>query len=398
MYFCIPTGRYVTNVRLLARYFQLFPLPYPCYFMNNSVLICGASIAGLTTAFWLQQYGYAVTVVERAAGPRMGGSPVDIRGTALDIVQQMGLFEQLLLGKTDIEHIEFKDALDATLGRISLQQVGAQRPNQDLELVRDHLVQVLYAAIQHQLEFLFENSVLSLEETETGVQVRLQDQSVRSFALVIGADGVHSTIRKLVFGAEHNYKHFLGEYFAIFPLDPALGKACTGELYNTPGKMSAIYSYHNQAEAILAFLSPPLVYDYRDQAQQKQIMQEAFANSAWKIPAILAALASTETFYFDELCQIKMPCWTSGRVALVGDAGYCASGATGMGTTPAIVGAATLAQALAAAQGDYTRAFPQYEQHLRPIVEQAQASVQRGLDFLIPKTEAAIHLRNQQGY
>jgi 2-polyprenyl-6-methoxyphenol hydroxylase-like FAD-dependent oxidoreductase len=248
--------------------------------MKKNVLISGASIAGFSTAFWMSKLGYRVTIVEIAHQPRIGGSPIDVRGIALDVSKRMGIFEKLKEKRLEMETIEFKDDNDATQGSMLLKNVGAQRPDDDIEISRNDLVNVLYQAIEEDVEFLFNNSIKNIEHAEKDVAVTFaSDNEVRRFDLVIGCDGLHSNVRRIVFGAEAEFVHFLRQYFSIAGVNRQLIKANTGQVYNVPGKACTLYAYSGKTDVIFAFTSEnEIPYNYRDIGQQKQIIIDTFAH------------------------------------------------------------------------------------------------------------------------
>lgn len=361
-----------------------------------NVLISGASIAGLTMAHWMHRYGYKVTVVEIGPAPRMGGSPIDVRGDALDLAAEMGILPQIQAARLATEGLEFVNASNEVEGKMLVEQIGNLRPGEDVELRRDDLVNILYEHQHEDIEYLFNDRIKEIIQQENYVEVVFNNGKQANYDFVIGADGVHSGVRKLVFGPEEQFTHFLDYYFAIVEVDKDLGKNNHGQMYNVPGKMATIYSYNKKmADAILVFKSPKFSYDFRDVDMQKKILLNAFAAGSWKIPQILEALNKADRFYFDQVCQIKMPSWTKGRVALVGDAGYCAAFPTGMGSTLAMLGAANLAKQLAN-NSDHQLAFKNYNESFRPTVATLQARVYDGISFLLPETEEAIYQRNTQ--
>ncbi|MEH6680238.1 MAG: FAD-dependent monooxygenase [Sediminicola sp.] len=156
----------------------------------------------------------------------------------------------------------------------------------------------------------------------------------------------------------------------------------------------------NKTDIILAFRSDDEIpYDYRNEEQQRKIVLEQFEGENWRTAELLKEIMNTKTFYFDKFCQIKMASWTKGRVALVGDAGYCASPAAGMGGSLAIIGATALADALFKHHANYELAFQEYNKELLPFIEEAQAEAVRvGLESLVPRTEEAIRRRNMIGF
>jgi 2-polyprenyl-6-methoxyphenol hydroxylase-like FAD-dependent oxidoreductase len=363
---------------------------------QKTVLISGASIAGLTMAYWMNHYGYRVTLVETGASPRIGGSPIDVRGGALDTARRMGILKNIQDARLGTEGLDFVNAQNQTLSTMLVENIGPLRPGEDIELRRDDLVNILYRQTGQAVEYLFNNRIQNIVQHSTHVEVTYRDGIRRDFDFVIGADGLHSGVRKLVFGPEEQFKHPLDLYFAIFEVDDNIGKRNRGQMYNTPDTMATIYCYNKKADAVLVFRNAALTYDYRDPEAQKRIVRDAFAGGQWKVPQLLEELGRVKHFYFDQVCQIKMPCWSRGRVALIGDAAYCPGFPTGMGSTLAMQGAGILADALAE-NADHKVAFQQYEEQFRPIVDTLQATVYEGISFLLPETQEAIDRRNMGG-
>ncbi|QHS58343.1 FAD-dependent monooxygenase [Chitinophaga agri] len=367
---------------------------------GEKVLISGASFAGLSTAFWMNQMGYDVTIVEISPGLKLGGTPVNIRGNTIGIVQRMGLFEAIKANRLHIDLWEFKNADNITEGSMQLRQAGEPMPDDDYEIERNVLLNMLFDTVKADVTLMFSNSITSIHETNDGVLVTFRNGEQQSFSLVFGCDGIHSAVRRMCFGNEAAYAHFLGQYFSITIVNKLLIRENTAQLYNVPDKAIMLNAYNNKTDIIFGFRSDEEIpYDYRDHAQQKRIIREQFEGESWRTTELLAEIMNSEPFYFDKLCQIKMPSWTKGRIALVGDAGYCASPAAGMGGSLAIDGAAALADAMQRHQGNFEKAFQDYNKDLRPFIEAVQEeAVQSGLASLVPRTEEAIRERNLKGF
>lgn len=354
--------------------------------MKKQVLISGASIAGLSLAYWLNRNGYTVTVVELSKGLRRGGSPIDVRGSALDVAAEMGILDKIK-AKEFLHTDEMVNAQNETLVSFNINTQAEYKG--DIEIHRDDLADILFENIPAgEVTFIFQNRIEQLLQYEDRVEVTFRTGETSNFDFVFGADGTHSAVRRLVFGPEENYSRFFGAYFAIVEA-PAIQPGKGAVIYHEPGKMAALYPFRKAVNALLVFRSGKLDYDYKNDAQHKQILKENFANSAWMIPEILDAMLGSDNLYFDEVCQVHMPSWTKGRVALVGDAAHTASFPTGMGTSLAMEGAAALAKALQDNE-DYTLAFAKYNEAYRPYVESVQSKITRGLNWLVPETAAGI--------
>lgn len=363
---------------------------------EKRILVSGASFAGLSTAYWMNKLGYNVTVVEIAGGLKKGGTPVNIEENTIGIVKRMGLFDQIRSNRITTEVMEFKNSDDVTERSTSLQNDNDQMAKDEYQIERDILLNIMFEAVKDDVEFIFGDSIASLKEENDRIDVTFKGGSKRSFDLLFGCDGVHSAIRRYCFGDEAEFLHFLGAYFSITIVDNLLIRENTIQMYNEPGKAIMLNTYNNKTDIVLCFLSEKEIpYDYRDEEQQRNMILNRFSGMGWRAPELLDEVKKSKTFYFDKLCQIKMPSWTKGRVALVGDAGYCASPAAGKGGSLAIDGAAALADAFQKCHGNFELAFQEYNESFRPFIEEVQANVVSfGVEFLVPRTAEAIRERN----
>jgi 2-polyprenyl-6-methoxyphenol hydroxylase-like FAD-dependent oxidoreductase len=361
-----------------------------------TVLVSGASFAGLATAYLLNRLGHAVTVVEIGKHLKKGGTPVDIRDETIDIVKGMGLFDVIKARSLPARPTEFKSADDLTQA-VTLPQTSPDgEPVDGYEIDRDVLLEILFTKVDGEVEFLFDNSIDRLVNTDDGVSVSFADGSQRRFSLVAGCEGNHSAIRKMCFGPEAEFSSFMGLYFSICIVDKLVIEPNTTQIYNEPGKTVMLNSYEDKTDIVLCFHSDrEIPYDYRDVAAQRNIVLKAFLDVGWRVPALLKEVEGADNFYFDKMAQIKMPSWAKGGVVLVGDAAYCASPAAGMGGSLAIVGASALADAIQRYPEDLPSAFEEYEAKLRPFIAEVQArAVQFGKEIFVLRTEEAIRTRN----
>lgn len=354
--------------------------------MKKQVLISGASFAGLTLAYWLNKFGFEVTIVEIGKRLRKGGSPIDVRGDALQVIQEMDIYDQIK-AKEFVHTNEIVDSNDETLVSFSLNDRTEYRG--DIEIHRGDLLEILYSLIlKSAVNIVFENSIETLTQYEEYVAVNFKNGDAHNYDFVIGADGTHSTVRKLVFGEEEQFSKFFGAYFAFAEAKSISTNRSesTAIIYREVGKQAALYPFKNVSNAVLIFASSKLDWNYKNMEGNKQILKQNFGNDYhWKIPAILEDMLQTDELYFDDVCQIHMDTWTKGRVALVGDAAHAPSFFTGMGTSLAIQGATILAKELSANQ-DYTQAFANYNYNFKPIADDIQSRIIRGLKVQLPTT------------
>ena len=345
----------------------------------TDVLVSGASVAGVTAAYWLAHHGYSVTVVERYPGLRPGGQAIDVRGPALTVLERMMLRAAADQQRTRIRGASVVDRDGNELSQdTESTPTGGLIASPDIELLRDDLVELLYDASKLTAEYLFDDSIVALEDDRTAVGVTFEREPARTFDLVIGADGLHSNVRQLVFGPEEDFIDRLGTYAAIFTVPNFLDLDYWQTWHYGDSTMAGIYSARNntEARAMVGFMETDLRIDYRDTEAQFAELERRMADDGWVRPQLLEYMRTAPDFYFDEMSQIKMDRWSKGRVALVGDAGYCCSPLSGQGTSVALLGAYILAGELAtASQGgevDYEKGFTSYQAEFQDYVKRNQ--------------------------
>ncbi|MEY2229257.1 MULTISPECIES: FAD-dependent monooxygenase [Streptomyces] len=340
---------------------------------NARVLISGAGIAGTALAYWLRAHGFRPTVVERAPAIRDGGYKVDIRGAALDVVTRMGLREEIRKLRTDVRGGSIVNAAGKRVASMDGDTFGG-RQREDAEILRGDLNRLLHESAAGEVEYLFDDAVAAVDNGEARARVTFESGRVEDYDLVVGADGLHSATRALVFGDEARFVHDLGHHVCVFSVPNHLGLDRWELTYVGPGRTALTYSTARDdgAKAMFLFASGPLEYDRRDRASQQRLLAEAYAAEGWEVPRLLDGMDGATDFYFDSLSQVRMDRWSTGRVVLLGDAAYCASPASGQGTGLALVGAYVLAGELAAAGGRHSAALAAYEREMRPFVERNQ--------------------------
>lgn len=340
---------------------------------NKNILISGAGVAGLTLAYWLKQYGFNPTLVEKHPSLRVGGYKIDLRGVALEILKRMGIYSTIVENRTAITHAICIDKAGNQVTQMSADLCGTRLEGIDLEIMRGNLCLIMKEALG-EVECLFGDSITHISEESNGVTVEFEKSTSRVFDLVIGADGLHSIVRKLVFGDESNFSREFGVYVSVFSIPNFLNLTACEIEHHSLRKFVNIYRDRKDTNVKVAMaFSVDKPFYSRDPVEQKKLIEEVFANSGWEMPRILTAMRESTDFYFDTMAQIHMPHWSKGRVTLVGDAAYSATPMSGQGTSIAIVGAYILAGELWEAKGDYLTAFSCYEKLMRPFASKNQA-------------------------
>ncbi|MGV9802879.1 FAD-dependent monooxygenase [Mycobacterium sp. NPDC003449] len=359
------------------------------------ILVSGAGMAGLSAGINLGNAGHDVTIVERAQHLRVNGSPIDIRGESLAVARRMGILDEIRARQVDMTARGcFVDENGERLADLPVAEFSDAAD--DTEIPREDLAHVLRQALGPSVALTFGESIGELHDDGRSVDVLFASGERARYDLVVGADGLHSATRRLIFGPERQYLRHLGFYTALanLPRYPATG--APNPLYNFPGHLAGIVTYRDVALAVLTFRSPWIDYDYQDLDAQKRILTGEFGRHArWRVPELLEQACRDPELYFDSVSQIDMPTWHRGRVVLVGDAAHCASPMSGRGTSLALTGTWLLAKALSENPDDLDAAFAQYERDQRPHVTYAQGTAGVGGDRLVPATQEAIDARNR---
>ena len=361
---------------------------------GRRVLISGASVAGPVLAYWLNRFGFQPTVVERTEELRFGsgGHAVDLFDPALQIIEWMGALPQVQDAGTHTEIISFiRDGHRPVDVPAELGSEGVSERH--VEIMRGELAKIIHESGRNDVEYLFGNSISSLEEIDQGVDVTFQHGPPQTFDLVIGADGLHSITRRLAFGEEYQFLHFLGGYLAVFTVPNYLDLHQQMLGCGDVGRTAAIYPVRETGQARVIFLwRTPTLHDYdrHDVAAQRRLIRNLYGDMGWEVPRLLAELENADDLYLDSISTIVMDTWTRGRVSLVGDAGYSPGPAVGGGTSLAVVGAYVLASELAAASGDHARGLAAYEQVLRPAVLQSQRIGPAVIKRFIPRSRVQL--------
>ncbi|MFI6102159.1 FAD-dependent monooxygenase [Lentzea sp. NPDC051213] len=351
------------------------------------ILVSGASIAGPVLAYWLTRYGHEVTVVERSPVLRKtGGHAVDLVKPAMDISERMGVLPRVESMATGTTRLSFVREGTRKPISVDVTKLYAAVSDRHVEVMRDDLSEIYYDATREDVEYVFGDSITAVGEDG---EVTFEVGAPQRFDLVIGADGLHSTVRRLVFGEVA--KNFTGAYLAVLsvPRDLGVPGAMTGHI--GAGRSAAVYGarHLDDARAVFLFRSPELTYHHRDVARQKELLQEAFAGLHPRVDSWLGHLDGDRAFYFDSITQLQEDRWSRGRVALVGDAAYCPGPAIGGSTSLAVVGAYVLAGELAAGD-DYTAAFARYENEMRDLVHASRVFALGVAKTLIPATRLGV--------
>ncbi|WP_330228020.1 FAD-dependent monooxygenase [Nocardia sp. NBC_00508] len=360
------------------------------------VLVAGGGIGGNAVALQLLRSGIRATVVERAAAPRPGGQAVDLRGPSREVAERMGMMPGIRDYQLDERGMKYVDGKGREILRMPAELFDGKGGVAEIEITRGDLNQVLLdmLAAEGGVDYRYGEWITAIEQDDAGVDVTFASGATERFDIVIGADGLHSATRRMAFGPEEQFATYLGGYMSFFTLPrPESLEPHWFSMHSLVGatglgmRPDADPSTCKALVVMRAEANPAL---RRDVEAQQQFIRERLAGGGWESDRIASAMADAPDFYFDELARIDMPSWVRGRVALLGDAGYCGSPLTGQGTAMALVGAYVLAGEIAAHAADPERGLARYDEVLRPFVKIAQQLQPGGLPAMTPKTRFGI--------
>jgi 2-polyprenyl-6-methoxyphenol hydroxylase-like FAD-dependent oxidoreductase len=338
-----------------------------------------------------------VTLVEQAPEPRTGGYVIDFWGLGYDVAEKMGVLDELRRHDLHVQEFRIVDRRGRRISGFNQGAVQELTKGRGLSLPRSALASTLYDAVKDRVNVRFGNSVTGLDDSPSGIHVTFREGEPQTFDLVIGADGLHSAVRRLCFGEEARFERFLGYYVAAFTAhgygfrDPHAYVT-----FGEPGRQIwRITVDEDSTVFMLVFADPdPHAAPIHDSSRQKEILTRLYSGGGWETEPMLHALQRSTDLYFDRVSQIVMPSWTRGRVGLIGDACACPSLLAGEGSSMAMAEAYTLAGELDVAQGNHTSAFEMYEQRLRPYVERKQKGARGFAASFVPRSAYGLWMRN----
>lgn len=361
----------------------------------TAVLISGAGIAGPTLAYWLKAAGFEPTLIERAPVLRANGYVIDFWGLGYDIAERMGMLPDINRNGYHVREMRIVDDTGRGLAGFGTKVFTELTGGRYVTLQRSELSRLLFEKIQGRVESIFGDEIVALCEEPDGVRVVLKHAGERWFDLVIGADGLHSVVRRLAFGPQSSFEKHLG--YAVAAIEVRGYRPRDGDvylMYNRLGRMIGRFTLHDDRTLFLfVFAVEDACLPARLDAQ-KTMLREIYRHGGWECPEILAELDRADELYFDRVSQIRMQNWTRGRVALVGDAAFCVSLLAGQGSALAMISAYVLAGELAAAHGRYQQAFVRYDAMLRSYIDAKQRGAERFAGAVAPKTSAGLVFRN----
>jgi 2-polyprenyl-6-methoxyphenol hydroxylase-like FAD-dependent oxidoreductase len=380
-----------------GNHFYRFDAPQSCVtFLRMTVLISGIGIAGPTLAYWLSVYGIESVLVERAPQLRTGGYIIDFWGSGFDVAERMGLLADIRREGYDVQELRLVNARGRRVGGFDVDIFRTAAQGRYVSIPRSALAGIIYRKIEGRCETIFGDSITEIQQTTDGVQVAFEHAAPRRFDAVVGADGLHSVVRKLTFGNEDQFEKFLGYSVAAFE---AVGYRPGGEdkfiSYSVPGRQVGRFTMRNNRTLFLFVFADDRRVDAGDGPAQKKILRSHFGGLGWECPQILAALEACDDLYFDRVSQIRMDTWSKGRVGLIGDAAACPSLLAGQGSALAMLAAYVLAGELGRANSTVAEAFQRYERFLHAFISGKQVAAEKFAGSFAPKTRLGLFLRNQ---
>ncbi|HTV79933.1 MAG TPA: FAD-dependent monooxygenase [Steroidobacteraceae bacterium] len=358
------------------------------------VAINGAGIAGPTLAYWLRQLGHAPMLFEKAACPRAGGFVIDFWGSGYDVAERMGLIDQFAARAHAIDCMRLVDANGNDRAVLDVGPIRANFGGRLLSVSRNDIASTILAACDG-IPIHFGSSIWNIEQDRGGVTIRLANGQLERFDLLIGADGLHSQVRALAFAPQKQAERPLGCYVAAFRIaNYPHGEKAVLASHTRPGQYVARISVGQSETLILMVCGARLLGRPPRREQQREALRFAFGDMKWEVPTMLEAMEEVDDLYFDRVSQIRLPSWSNGRIALVGDAASCPSFLAGAGCALAMTQAYILAGEISVAEGDHQRAFARYEETLRPSVRATQRSAHFMKGYFTPRTAAGLQVRD----
>ncbi|KAI0128249.1 FAD/NAD(P)-binding domain-containing protein [Hypoxylon sp. NC0597] len=385
------------------------------------VLISGGGIAGTALAFWLSKIGHDVTVVEWFPSLRTTGLQLDLRGHGIEVIKRMGLEHAFRERGAPEQGLQIVNSAGKRKAFFPANRTGKglQSFTTDWEIMRGDLCQLLYYHSKDRAKYVFGTSVESFENKDDGVEVKLTNGNTDRYDLLVGADGIGSRTRRMMLGSSKidevdkadGFQPLRGVYIAYFTASWPMkeDEEYLATVYTATGRRAIMVRRHKPDKVQVYLICKSDSEKLRnapkgDVKKEKEALAEIYQGAGWRIEEILKALKDADDFYLEHMGLVKLDSWSRGRVTLLGDAAYCPSASTGMGTTSAIVGAYVLAGEIGrhCKEGVDTKdglvaALKDYEEKLRPFVHQVQKGISEdsgAWGSMMPSTPFGISVMN----
>lgn len=340
-------------------------------------VVCGAGIAGLALAHRLATAGAAVVLLERAPGPRTQGYMIDFFGAGYDAAEAMGVLPGLRAVSYRVTEARYVDDHGRRRASLSFDQFATALGGRLFSIMRPDLERVLREQLPGGVTLRFGAELVGVEQRPGGVRVTLADGSTLDADLLVGADGIHSTVRGAVFGPQPRFLHYLGYHTAAFTVADDDLRAAVADRFCLTDTVRRQVGVYGLRDGRVAAFTVHRTADPALPADPRAAVLREYGDLGWVVPRLLAQCPPNRDLYYDQVAQIVLPRWSDGRVVLLGDACGAVSLLAGQGASLAIGGAFVLAEELAGAP-TIDDALRRYEQAWRPVVEEKQR-VARGI-------------------
>lgn len=356
------------------------------------IAISGAGVAGAALAYWLHRTGHTPTVIEQAPELRTGGYMIDFWGVGYQVAKRMGIEDAIRAAGYQIESLRSVGPRGQIKADVDVDVFRRMIGDDFTSLPRGDLAAAIYTMIEAKVEMIFGDSITTVDDHGDGVRLSFENSAPRDFDLLIGADGLHSNVRSMVFGPERDFERYLGCKVAVCVVDGYRPRDdLVYVIYGSPGRQLARFALRDDRTMFLFIFRAK-----RDDAgvAPKDELRNEFSEVGWECSDMLAALDEVDDLYFDVVSQIRMDSWSRGRVLLIGDAAGCISLLGGEGTGLAITETYVLAGELARAGVDHRRAFDAYQALMCPFIKAKQAGAVRYIPFFATRTRLGLWVRN----